>query len=89
MVKFHTIQYSTTETSGGRIIAENAAIHRIATSCGISREKSKEFLDLFSGRKVSFSAAHPKKSEETETQWQDHAEKTRSTGSWAKGVTGS
>jgi len=38
-VDYHTIQYSVTEASGGRIVAEKAHIRRIGKACGISEDK--------------------------------------------------
>jgi transcriptional regulator with XRE-family HTH domain len=87
-VEFHAIQYSTTETSGGRIMADKNAIKRIAQVCGVSEGRVNEFVNTYDGKRVSRQSVISSKGDKDDGSWGQHAKDTKSTGGWAQTKTG-
>lgn len=69
-VAYHTIQYSLTEVSGGRIMAETDAVRRIGKCCGISEDKLDSFTELYDGKRVHRQIAIKRGTLEKEGGWQ-------------------
>ncbi len=54
----HTVQYSVTEVSGARLVADANTIRRIGTAAGISEDRLDDFIATFDGNKVTAKLAH-------------------------------
>lgn len=84
------IQYSITQLSGGRIVADKDAIIRIGKACGISDARQLHlFAQLFDAARVDRGKARAfqsPSSSESDSTWQDrvHAE-SEGHGGWARG----
>lgn len=86
-VEYHAIQYSVTNTSGGRIMLDKKAIKRVAKVCGISDAKLDDFVAAYDGQKIprkEILAAKPKV--KTTDTWEEHAKDTKPTGGWQRAV---
>ncbi len=52
-VPYHAVQYSVTETSGGRIIESPEAIRRIGLASGVTEAAIGDFVSVYDGKQVA------------------------------------